>query len=518
VIEEQHYVDCILPRNPSNYSKQNIEVIEVIAINNSNNTISSKNCGNKSKKVKKTIFVCDFCNFKTNISKALERHKELYHKNEVTIKLDQISKQLNSVKNSVNSKLIEKISNSEEFVISVNNQHFDRPSVLSKLNGPKIFYCNEKYCSFNTGNIDIFKIHVKIHTNSSTNNSVLKNYSTLTEDQQIEKTLEENKTHFFSNKFICNEKDCSFRTESENFFESHKSAHLSEELIACDFIDCYYKTHTNKDLENHKFIIHTKHYQFICSQVSCNFSAKTSRYLRIHEFMKHRIKPILMGCDFGDCEFTTFERDRLLAHGFIHTKRFVCGHNDCKYKTRENYLLINHKRRCHPKLFSEVEDYECDHKDCNYKTKSNEAFIDHQKSHIESYICDEPNCGKKFSFADKLLIHKEKTHDKNCIECDFENCNKTFKDICDLRLHQKIHGIKKYVCYWNDCKREFSDNKSLKDHKNRHTGYKPYACVWPECGQRFFSTSARSKHKDSKHLVPERSQSFECYWSECDKQ
>ncbi len=384
MIEEQNCVDCILPRNPSNYSKQNIEVIEVIAINNnnnnvchrdcatnitnisasvdSNNTMTSKNCRKKSNKVKKKIFVCDFCNFKTNISKALERHNSLYHKNEMTRELHQISKQLNSLQNSVNSKLIDKISNSQQFVISVNSEPFDRPSVLSKLNGPKILYCNQKSCSLNTANIDILKMHAKKHTNSSTNNSVLKSYSTLTEDQQIDKILEQNKTHFFSNKFICNEKDCSFRTESKTFFDSHFSAHLNERLIACDFIDCYYTTHSNKDLENHKFIVHTKHYPFICSQVSCNFSTKTSRYLRIHQFMKHRIKPILMGCDFGDCEFTTFERDRLLAHGFIHTKRFVCSHNDCKYKTRENYQLINHKRRRHPELFPQVEDYKCDHK------------------------------------------------------------------------------------------------------------------------------------------------------------
>jgi uncharacterized Zn-finger protein len=113
---------------------------------------------------------------------------------------------------------------------------------------------------------------------------------------------------------------------------------------------------------------------------------------------------------------------------------------------------------------------------------------------------------QKMSFADKLSIHKHKTHDNNCIECDFENCNKTFKNICDLRVHQKTHGIQKYVCDWNDCKRQFSDNKSLKDHNNRHTGYKPYACDWPECGQRFFSTSARSKHKNCQHFGPQLSQ------------
>src|SRR5699024_1432489 len=36
--------------------------------------------------------------------------------------------------------------------------------------------------------------------------------------------------------------------------------------------------------------------------------------------------------------------------------------------------------------------------------------------------------------------------------CDIDGCGKTFKHICNLQVHQRIHlGIKPYQCKWTNC-------------------------------------------------------------------
>ncbi|XP_058874116.1 zinc finger protein 239-like [Acipenser ruthenus] len=111
------------------------------------------------------------------------------------------------------------------------------------------------------------------------------------------------------------------------------------------------------------------------------------------------------------------------------------------------------------------------------------------------HVEEEGNHFKRSSLQDSL----------SCTEC-----GKGFRDLQNLKLHQRIHtGEKRYVCA--DCGKSFRWSQSLKRHQQIHTGEKPNVCA--DCGKSFSQPFSLKIHQqihtgDKPHLCSKCGKSF----------
>lgn len=77
--------------------------------------------------------------------------------------------------------------------------------------------------------------------------------------------------------------------------------------------------------------------------------------------------------------------------------------------------------------------------------------------------------------------------------CMAPGCDKVYNTKFNLKRHVNTHhsNCKRFVC--NLCKRSFSSNQNLAEHKYLHSGKKPFVCRL--CRRRFRQASQLSLHK-----------------------
>lgn len=137
----------------------------------------------------------------------------------------------------------------------------------------------------------------------------------------------------------------------------------------------------------------------------------------------------------------------------------------------------------------------CDYDNCNKYFRDKADKLEHMSSvhrKERNHICH--ICSKTFSGRKGLKIHLDMKHSQVNEEIMCTDCGEVFENNAKLKYHQnKVHKEKvlKYCCRFCDYKTY--SKPQLKEHERTHTGEKPEICAW--CGQGFSSKRTLVNHE-----------------------
>ena len=282
---------------------------------------------------------------------------------------------------------------------------------------------------------------------------------------------------------------CDYKTSHKHNFIAHISKHSSETQIhKCSKCQKVYKrpNHLKRHLKLHE---NSKPYRCL----RCERAFATSYWLRIHE-QTHSVTDKQHHCNQCQRSFLTIQH--LNRHSRCHKKPFVCG-------------VCSHSFHCKKDLTR------------------------HMKIHLNGNFCQ--ICNKSFHNLPNHTAKHKRQREYKCQECNFVSSNlKTYKDTCKhiqeklprchlcrrifltengLNLHVKRYQNRDMKCYHStkprpkaakkinkpkprskcqECKREFSDINSYRQHMESHDPNKQFCCEY--CHERFYSFTKLYKH------------------------
>lgn len=279
---------------------------------------------------------------------------------------------------------------------------------------------------------------------------------------------------------------------------------------------CDYFTSNKKNLRNHqKQVLHTSqafqivNQEYVCD--TCDFLTTSKKRLRKHKTSHAPIKKIISSFECYLCKNVTKTMYLADNHFRVHTgyKPFVC--EICKRGFRLNGLLAGHKRTqaCVKALerLKTKKIYEC--YICQVTRSSEQALRSHMQTHPggKTFACNFEFCNRRFKQHSHLLLHERahtnvpRSNEERPFVCD--QCPKRFKRRDHLVSHQHIHtGEKPYSCRF--CSKKFVQSAHLKVHERVHTGEKPFACRF--CRKRFADSPSLLKH----HRIHTGEKPFAC--------
>ena len=129
--------------------------------------------------------------------------------------------------------------------------------------------------------------------------------------------------------------------------------------------------------------------------------------------------------------------------------------------------------------------------------ESFDNFFESSTNEIESLFDNLPldeqstNLNLKLENIESETRRKPKAAKGKKFICYLETCRKEFTQFCSLQKHERIHrGEKPFVC--EVCGHAFTQLSNLKRHERLHTGEKPYSCE--HCSKAFSNISNLKQH------------------------
>ena len=195
--------------------------------------------------------------------------------------------------------------------------------------------------------------------------------------------------------------------------------------------------------------------------------------------------------------------------------------NQLKCDANYDLCLNSVKMRKTIDEFNESENYKrfkCFCPKCEFSTKNechlNEHIVIH--SNKKRFVCEFNGCNKAFKQKPNYIRHKRthNTTEKNKLKCFCPNCKFMTYNQGTLKRHKTIHLNKKqYICDFSECSFSTKDKNELDDHKLKHSNASKFICDFEDCNKTFKYKSNQNRHKQSHN----EKKFFKCDFKDCDK-